>query len=196
MKVAETMLNPFGEDDDDFEVNHIIDRNLQMVYLIVDEMHNEHPELLKDQYWDEMPLHLPDRTKDEKKTPSFADQTDVFNVDEKKFQKRSTIMISVEEVEADLQHVTSNVNAKRPPVDFNLIPRAVIDDRYLRVTNVEIKQSEIEREMNRPRRELRQRPSRMELDYDNQSKSSNEGSKESYEKTIFSQDSDDREKKA
>ncbi|XP_059085476.1 bestrophin-2-like [Tigriopus californicus] len=59
LKVAEALINPFGEDDDDFDMNWLIDRNLQVSYLIVDEMHNEHPPMVRDQFWDDYFPELP-----------------------------------------------------------------------------------------------------------------------------------------
>jgi predicted membrane chloride channel (bestrophin family) len=34
IKVAETLLNPFGDDDEDFHINYLIDRNLQVSQLL------------------------------------------------------------------------------------------------------------------------------------------------------------------
>ena len=31
IKVAETLLNPWGDDDEDFQVNYVIDRNFQVI---------------------------------------------------------------------------------------------------------------------------------------------------------------------
>ncbi|KAL1489720.1 hypothetical protein ABEB36_013655 [Hypothenemus hampei] len=60
LKVAESLINPFGEDDDDFEIVWMIDRHLQVGYLLVDQIHNEHPVLTKDYHWDQIaPKQLP-----------------------------------------------------------------------------------------------------------------------------------------
>ncbi|XP_034382418.1 bestrophin-3-like [Cyclopterus lumpus] len=59
LKVAEQLINPFGEDDDDFEVNWIIDRNLQVSLLAVDEMHMNLPNMTKDMYWNDCEARPP-----------------------------------------------------------------------------------------------------------------------------------------
>ncbi|TMS37952.1 hypothetical protein L596_004783 [Steinernema carpocapsae] len=52
MKVAEALLNPFGDDDDDFECNWVIDRNLQAGMAIVDG-DGEQPDACVDKFWDD-----------------------------------------------------------------------------------------------------------------------------------------------
>ena len=47
------MINPFGEDDDDFEMNWVIDRNQQVSLIVVDDMYDSYPPLEKDAYFDE-----------------------------------------------------------------------------------------------------------------------------------------------
>uniref|UniRef100_A0A914X3D7 Bestrophin homolog n=1 Tax=Plectus sambesii TaxID=2011161 RepID=A0A914X3D7_9BILA len=59
VKVAEGLLNPYGDDDDDFECNWFIDRNLQVGFSIVDGAIGKEPPLEKDVFWNEIiPLPL------------------------------------------------------------------------------------------------------------------------------------------
>lgn len=43
VKVAEVLINPFGEDDEDFDVDRMVDRNLKAANMIVDYMRIEEP---------------------------------------------------------------------------------------------------------------------------------------------------------
>uniref|UniRef100_A0A914VY79 Bestrophin homolog n=1 Tax=Plectus sambesii TaxID=2011161 RepID=A0A914VY79_9BILA len=51
MKVAEALVNPMGDDDDDFEVNWLLDRNLRVGLSVVDNVANKRPPLEKDVFW-------------------------------------------------------------------------------------------------------------------------------------------------
>ncbi|XP_043254857.1 bestrophin-4-like [Colletes gigas] len=59
LKVAEQLINPFGDDDEDFELNWIIDRHTKVSYLGVDTLMNRCPPLVKDIYFDDENLVLP-----------------------------------------------------------------------------------------------------------------------------------------
>ncbi|XP_063783555.1 bestrophin-3 isoform X2 [Pseudophryne corroboree] len=59
LKVAEQLINPFGEDDDDFETNWCIDRNLQVSLMAVDEMYMNLPKMNKDIYWNDSDVRPP-----------------------------------------------------------------------------------------------------------------------------------------
>jgi len=52
LRVAETLYNPFGEDDDDFELNELIQRHFRVSLKIVDDS-TEPPALQRDIFWDQ-----------------------------------------------------------------------------------------------------------------------------------------------
>ena len=51
LKVAETLLNPFGGDDDDFEISYLIKRNREAGYALVEDLVAPPPQLKKDPHW-------------------------------------------------------------------------------------------------------------------------------------------------
>uniref|UniRef100_A0A915JWA0 Bestrophin homolog n=1 Tax=Romanomermis culicivorax TaxID=13658 RepID=A0A915JWA0_ROMCU len=59
LKVAESIMNPLGEDDDDFEVNYLIERNMQVSYFIVDDNCMKIPPLKRDRYWNDPDTNVP-----------------------------------------------------------------------------------------------------------------------------------------
>uniref|UniRef100_A0A914QT44 Bestrophin homolog n=1 Tax=Panagrolaimus davidi TaxID=227884 RepID=A0A914QT44_9BILA len=66
LKVAEALLNPLGEDDDDLECNYVIDKNLITGFTLVDLGGKRAPIIKKDQFWDDhhiAPLYSLDAAK-------------------------------------------------------------------------------------------------------------------------------------
>ncbi|GMT25069.1 hypothetical protein PFISCL1PPCAC_16366, partial [Pristionchus fissidentatus] len=105
MKVAEALLNPFGSDDDDFECNWIIDRNLKVALAMADMGTELAPPLLKDAHWDEAdvtPYYTPD-TVDHKQNGAVgsasmmnlrpAEMVSVEKLDE--IRRNSTLLVRV-----------------------------------------------------------------------------------------------------
>lgn len=61
LKVAEQLINPFGDDDEDFELNWLIDRHVKASFLGCDILMNPEriPPMVKDFYWDKQDCPIP-----------------------------------------------------------------------------------------------------------------------------------------
>ncbi|XP_041468276.1 bestrophin-2-like [Lytechinus variegatus] len=51
LKVAENLMNPFGEDDDDFDMNWIVDRNIETSFMVVDELYEVSLPIVRDRHF-------------------------------------------------------------------------------------------------------------------------------------------------
>ena len=80
IKVAEGLLNPYGDDDEDFELDYIINRNLQTCYLIVEEAEmQDELEMVNDPFLEagmSMPAELTGDMRGELKKPLIGVASD------------------------------------------------------------------------------------------------------------------------
>ena len=60
-QVAEQLINPFGDDDEDFELNWLVDRHMKASFLGCDILMDPDriPPMVKDYYWDKQNCPIP-----------------------------------------------------------------------------------------------------------------------------------------
>ncbi|KAG2462443.1 BEST1 protein, partial [Polypterus senegalus] len=106
LKVAEQLINPFGEDDDDFETNWLLDRNLQVSLLTVDEMYENFPALEKDKYWNDSEPQPPyTMATVDHKIPSFMGSTFHINIPKEDMEFQMLGQIKEQEEENHATHL-------------------------------------------------------------------------------------------
>ncbi|XP_015254695.1 PREDICTED: bestrophin-2-like [Cyprinodon variegatus] len=102
LKVAEQLINPFGEDDDDFETNWLVDRNLQVSLVSVDEMYDSLPLVERDMYWNKsepQPPYTPASA--EHRKPSFMGSALDISVPKEEMEFQSNLEQIKENEEAN-----------------------------------------------------------------------------------------------
>ncbi|VUZ43437.1 unnamed protein product [Hymenolepis diminuta] len=101
LKVAETLVNPMGEDDEDFDINAIIDSNWSYGMHMVDKKHNP-TELVKDKFWNSANISLP-HTTDSKKLQSTQMIGSVFNINVTEPHERPANTISMANTRSSME---------------------------------------------------------------------------------------------
>jgi hypothetical protein len=106
LRVAETLYNPFGEDDDDFELNELLNRHFTVAMRIVS-VDEPPPELIKDIYFTDPEPILIEADRDDEMMAGLVNGTDNLVVSEDGDQHN-------EKVPLQLQHTVSNVERTDP----------------------------------------------------------------------------------
>ncbi|KAM9468053.1 bestrophin-3-like isoform 2-T2 [Clarias gariepinus] len=121
LNVAEQLINPFGEDDDDFEINWCIDRNLQVSLMAVDEMHMNIPEMTKDIYWNDPDVRPPyTRASADYCIPSFLGSTTDMGLSE--ILQNDNVEISNPQREATVLCRMRRLLSVQEPMDLKMRP--------------------------------------------------------------------------
>ncbi|KAF7694170.1 bestrophin-3-like [Silurus meridionalis] len=121
LKVAEQLINPFGEDDDDFEANWCIDRSLQVSLMAVDEMHMNIPHMTKDIYWNERDIRPPyNRASADHSIPSFLGSTTDMGLSE--IYQREVINANNPRMQATVLGRMRRLLSVQEPTDLHMRP--------------------------------------------------------------------------
>jgi len=132
IKVAETLLNPFGDDDEDFDINYLIDRNLQVSYLVVDLADND-LEMANDPFL-EAGISIPEEL------PYRSDETDHHRANSVKSlisKKHSVSLVSVNKIKENIIGSNELMPSPCTPRKFDS-PRFTRQDSQTSITNPDI----------------------------------------------------------
>ncbi|XP_045075080.1 LOW QUALITY PROTEIN: bestrophin-2-like [Coregonus clupeaformis] len=130
LKVAEQLINPFGEDDDDFETNYLVDRNLQVSLLSVDEMYDTLPLVERDKYWNESEPQPPyTAASAEHRKPSFMGSALNISVPKEEMEFQSNLEQIKEHEEANHSTPLLGGLSRLLGVQSPVFPRSSISSR-------------------------------------------------------------------
>ncbi|XP_059166252.1 bestrophin-4-like [Physella acuta] len=110
LKVAEQMINPFGEDDDDYDFNWLLDRHTAVAFCLVDQCYGKHPGFIRDAFWDDENPDIPyTESSLSSVRPNFMGTT--FNIQRPTLEEEKMIMSDHEDTQN--QNDWSNGQRKR-----------------------------------------------------------------------------------